>query len=197
MYKYFLIIYIEIILFFSIVSQDSTTVSKKIVLNGVYRIHSLLNGYSLTDEDYSLQFSNQPKDKIGQKFRIYPTEDNLFFIETKSGGRKLGANQHGHVLMVFDRFDERYKSTIKWNIISIAENEYVIQNDGNKKFMEINDNFIQCIKDLPLPIEQHKSEIKVNFKFKFFTFYEEVIITPEQERLIEKEPIDVLIKYID
>ena len=63
--------------------------------------------------------------------------------------------------------------------------------------MEINNNFIQCIKDLPLPIEQHKSEININFKFKFFTFYEEVIITPEQERLIEKEPIDVLIKYID
>jgi hypothetical protein len=178
MYIYFFIIYIEIFLFFSIVSQDSTTISKKIEFNGVYRIHSLLNGYSLADEDNSLQFSNQSKDKISQIFRIYPSKDNLFIIETRYGRRKLGTNQQGQVLMVFDPDHKRYKRS-KWNIISIAENEYLIQNDGNKKFMEINNNFIQCIKDLPLPIEQHKSEININFKFKFFTFYEEVIITPE------------------
>ena len=63
--------------------------------------------------------------------------------------------------------------------------------------MEINNNFLQCINDLPQPLEEHKSEINDNFKFTLFKMYEEVTFTDEQKEIVEKEPIDVLIKYID
>ena len=190
------IFYIEIILFFYIVSQVNITNSKKLELNGIYRIDSLLNNYSLTDEDYRLQFSDKSKQINSQQFRIIQTEDNSFYIEIKVR-KKIGVNQIGHVLVVYDSTDETLKKTIKWNIIKIDKNEYVIQNDGNKKFLEINNNFIQCINDLTLPIEENKAKISNNFKFNFIKLYEEVQITPEQEILIENEPIDVVIKYID
>ena len=63
--------------------------------------------------------------------------------------------------------------------------------------MEINNNSTQCINNIMLPKEKNKAEINKKFKFKLFLLYEEVKITPEQEKLIEKEPIDVVIKYID
>ena len=63
--------------------------------------------------------------------------------------------------------------------------------------MEINNNYLQCTNTLPFPIDMHKSEIKDVFKFNLFRLYEEVEFTPEQLEIIEKEPIDVLIKYID
>ena len=71
------------------------------------------------------------------------------------------------------------------------------QNNGNKKYMETNNNFFQCINDLPSPIEEHKSEIDNNYRFNFVKVYEEVEIKPDHEKIIENEPIDVVIKYID
>jgi hypothetical protein len=50
---------------------------------------------------------------------------------------------------------------------------------------------------VPLPVNEHKSEINNVFKFKFVKIFEEVEFTPEQLEIIEKEPIDVVIKYID
>ena len=67
----------------------------------------------------------------------------------------------------------------------------------NKKFLEMNNNFLQCINDLPQPIEQHKYEIANNFKFILFKLYEELTLTKEQKEIVDKEPVDVLIKYID
>ena len=183
---------IQLILFISILNQESDVLEFK----GIYRIESLLNDYVLTDENYSLQFCDK-KLKTGQIFRIKKNENNFFYIESKRSHIKLGANDNGHILMVYNPNDKSFAGKLEWNIIKIKENEYVVQNVGNKKFMEINNNFFQCINSLPLPIEKNKLENNQNFIFNFFKLYEEVIIKPEHEEIIKNEPIDVVIKYID
>ena len=164
-------------------------------LNGIYRIDSVSNGNSLTDENYSLQFMKQ-KEKTSQNFRIVKTKDNLYYIETKSHIR-ISVNENGHVVLMYDSYDKNLQRNMEWNIILLEDNKYAIQNNGNKKFLEMNNNFLQCINDLPQPIEQHKYEIANNFKFILFKLYEELTLTKEQKEIVDKEPVDVIIKYID
>ena len=166
-----------------------------IELTGIFRIDSLSNGNSLTDENYSLQFT-KPKEKNSQNFRIVKTENNLYYIENKSHIR-IAVNENGHVTMMYNPNDSELQKTMVWNIILLEDNKYVIQNDGNKKFLEINNNFFQCLNEVPQPVDQHKSEISDNFKFILYKLYEEVNLTPEQKEIVDKEPVDVLIKYID
>ena len=169
--------------------------ANNVELNGVFRIDSATNGNSLTDENYSLQFTKQ-KEKRSQSFRIVKTSNNLYYIENINHIR-ITVNENGHVLMMYNSNDSQLQKKMVWNIIHLEDNKYVIQNDGNKKFLEINNNFFQCSNDIPQPIEQHKSEISNNFKFILYKLYEEVTYTKEQKEIVEKEPVDVVIKYID
>ena len=164
-------------------------------LKGVFRIDSVSNGNSLTDENYRLQF-DKLKEKTSQNFRITKNPNNLYYIENKSHN-KIAVNENGHVLMMYNPNDKDLQKTMEWKFYLIEDNKYVIQNNGNKKFLEINNNFFQCLNDLPQPIEEHKSEIKDNFKFSLLKLYEEVTFTPEQKAIVDKEPVDVVIKYID
>ena len=175
------------LIYFSFISNED--------LNGIYRIDSVSNGNSLTDENYSLQFMKQ-KEKTSQNFRLVKTKDNLYYIETKSHIR-ISVNENGHVILMYDSYDKNLQRNMEWNIILLEDYKYAIQNNGNKKFLEMNNNFLQCINDLPQPIEQHKYEIANNFKFILFKLYEELTLTQEQKEIVDKEPVDVLIKYID
>ena len=164
-------------------------------LKGIFRIDSVSNGNSLTDENYRLQF-DKIKEKTSQNFRITKNQNNLYYIENKSRNR-IAVNENGHVLMMYNPSDSVLKKTMEWNFFLLEDNKYVIQNDGNKKFLEINNNFFQCLNDLPQPIEEHKTEISDNFKFSLLKLYEELTFTPEQKEIVDREPIDVVIKYID
>jgi hypothetical protein len=190
MQKYSVLSNVKLIFLFIILIDVNS-----IELTGIFRIDSLSNGNSLTDENYSLQFT-KPKEKNSQNFRIVKTENNLYYIENKSHIR-IAVNENGHVTMMYNPNDSELQKTMVWNIILLEDNKYVIQNDGNKKFLEINNNFFQCLNEVPQPIDQHKSEISDNFKFILYKLYEEVNLTPEQKEIVDKEPVDVLIKYID
>ena len=126
-------------------------------LKGIFRIDSVSNGNSLTDENYRLQF-DKIKEKTSQNFRITKNQNNLYYIENKSRNR-IAVNENGHVLMMYNPSDSVLKKTMEWNFFLLEDNKYVIQNDGNKKFLEINNNFFQCLNDLPQP------ELELN-KFK-------------------------------
>ena len=179
------------LIFFLLILVEANAVD----LNGVFRIDSITNGYSLNDENYILQFTKQ-KEKNSQSFRLVKTDNNLYYIENKNHIR-IVVNENGHVLMMYNPNEKNLQQTMEWNFILLEDNKYIIQNHGNKKFLEINNNFFQCINDLPQPIEEHKSEISDNFKFNLLKLYEEVTFTKEQKEIVEKEPVDVLIKYID
>ena len=128
-FRYSFNLIFHIILFSFIANQEINTIEFK----GIYRIDSLINDLCLVDENYSLQFFNK-KEKSGQLFRIIKNEKNLYVIESKRSHIKLGANQNGHILMVYNPSDKNFKDKMEWNIFKIEENQYVIQNNGNKKF---------------------------------------------------------------
>ncbi len=190
--NFFFLFFSQIILFIKIKSDDIGIPS----LRGGYRIDSVFNNHALTDDNYFIQFYGE-KNKVGQIFLFNKTENQTYHIITKKGRRKLGVTTNGHVLMVINKNDKTLKTTVEWNIFKIDEDQYVIQNNKTLNFLEINNNFIQCTNKLALPINEHKSEINNVFKFKFVRIYEEVEFTPQQLEIIEKEPIDVVIKYID
>jgi len=190
--NFFFLFFSQIILFIKIKSDDIGIPS----LRGGYRIDSVFNNHALTDDNYFIQFYGETN-KVGQIFLFNKTENQTYHIITKKGRRKLGVTTNGHVLMVINKNDKTLKTTVEWNIFKIDEDQYVIQNNKTLNFLEINNNFIQCTNKLALPINEHKSEINNVFKFKFVRIYEEVEFTPQQLEIIEKEPIDVVIKYID
>ena len=190
--NFFFLFFSQIILFIKIKSDDIGIPS----LRGGYRIDSVFNNHALTDDNYFIQFYGE-KNKVWQIFLFNKTENQTYHIITKKGRRKLGVTTNGHVLMVINKNDKTLKTTVEWNIFKIDEDQYVIQNNKTLNFLEINNNFIQCTNKLALPINEHKSEINNVFKFKFVRIYEEVEFTPQQLEIIEKEPIDVVIKYID
>ena len=89
---------------------------------------------------------------------------------------------------------------MEWDLIEIQNNLYVIKNRKNKKFLEINaNNELQCKNKIFLFNGKSPKSytIEPKFIFKFLKFYEKVDISKEDLEIIEKEPIDVLIKYID
>ena len=188
----FFIFFSQIILFIKIKSDDLGILN----LRGGYRIDSMFNNHALTDDNYFIQFYGETN-KVGQIFLFNKTENQTYHILTKKSRKKLGVTANGHVLMAINSRDQILKATVQWNIFKIEEDQYVIQNNKTSNFLEINNNFLQCSKALPLPVNEHKSEINNVFKFKFVKIYEEVVFTPQQLEIIENEPIDVVIKYID
>ena len=78
------------------------------------------------------------------------------------------------MLIFINKLDQYLNSSTEWNIFKIEEDQYVVQNSKTLNFMEINNNYLQCINLLPLPLKDHKSEIKDSFKFKFVKMYDEV-----------------------
>ena len=73
--KFFFLFLILIKSFIYINNQNYSFVEFK----GVFRIDSLFNNYSLTEENNCLQFFDN-KNKSGQIFRIIKNENNTFFF---------------------------------------------------------------------------------------------------------------------
>ena len=91
---------------------------------------------------------------------------------------------------------------IKWNIIKLKDNKFLIQNVFSKNFLELvtlKTSFFKyynpiCSNNISSDNYNNASDA---FKFSFLKLFEEVELKPEHIEIIEKEPIDVLIKYID
>ena len=74
-----------------------------------------------------------------------------------------------------------------WNLIQIKENQFYIQNQYNKKFIGISNNLTLILNDFA---------IHGGFIFEFLKLFEETKINSNL-KIINKEPIDIIIKYID
>ena len=108
---------------------------------------------------------------------------------------KIASNKNGHVEIVINSKSYQYSNSIEWKIIPIDTDIYIIQNRGTHKFMEINNNYLQCTNNISAPYI--KDQINSKFLFKITKLYEEVEIKPNHIKIIDNEPIDVVIKYID
>ena len=180
------------LLFFRINNQGN---SDSNILKGIFRIDSLYNQYSLTHkEKEGLKFIGK-KNIPGQKFEIIKNNNNkYYYIKLKGKLDILETSEDGDIILG-NPSGGQIKKSMEWELIKIKDTRYLIKNHKNKNFLEINNNTLQCKNKL----EIKKSYIIFTQKFVFslLKFYEEVDISKEDLKIIEKEPIDVLIKYID
>ena len=153
-------------------------------LNGVY--HLIFNNFYLQYLKRKLLISNYPKHP-NSFFRInfkngwsndfyYNIEEiytkyTLLYLESKD--------------LIFSK--KNYESLNLWKFIKTNNNKYIIQNKNNCSIVIKNANII-CDN---VPLNEAT-------EFTLFKIYEEVILDNQSDNeLLEKEPIDIIIKYID
>ena len=188
-----------------IINQDlynnNNTIYK---FNGVYRIDSKKNGYPLFADNDRLKFTRKKEGKE-EGFRIIPSDySNLYFIESKPFNRRLTIKDIDEISLL-EKHGSEILEEVYWNIIQINDKEFLIQNNYSKNFIEIieksyHEYYPKCSKNLTEITEKNKiqlEQVSDSFKFTFFKLCEEVQLKPEHIEIIEKEPIDVVIKYID
>ena len=119
-------------------------------------------------------------------------EEKIYYINNILNNTKLCLNEENNIIKNCDKNNKEDIS--KWIIIKRDDKPegYIIQNKKNKKYIGLN-----SISDDNL----YKNELKVKSDinnatiFQLYKIYEENI--PKESELLNKEPIDILIKYID
>ena len=158
--------------------------SKEVMIkDAVYNI--VYKNYYLNYIDNKLKLSHEEKDS---DFRIEKISENFetsfYSIEhIKTNFYLIYNNNTFKVLLELINQKEELST---WNFIRVENNSFKIQNQ-NKCFLIIKELEIYCEK-----IFESQASL-----FSLIEIYEEVKENNIDNELIEKEPIDVLIKYID
>ena len=209
--KFILLFYLSILLNqISIISNISPEIfieeKESEQFNAVYRVDSKEKGYPLNIDKGKVQFSSKKGGKE-QNFRIIPagTNKNSYYIIAKSFNKKIGINDNDD-LILYNLDDLTNIEKTRWNFIKIEDKKYFLQNAFNKKYVEIKNRkegkntiyYPICTSDLAKENEKIDSEkISNTFKYSFFKLCDEVKLKPEHIAIIDKEPVDIVIKYID
>ena len=165
---------------FNIINQ------KDLEFKGLYVITSKLNNlYFIIDNNY-LNLSNKYN-----FFKIIQADSNSYYIVNKKFKKFLGFD--GKTIRLFYENESIDIKRKIWNIFNVKKNKYVIQNAFNAKFIEVNNSFLLCQNKLSLNLKS----VKKNFVFNFLKIYEEGKEEKKFLNIINKEPIDIVMKYID
>jgi len=191
MSKKLIILYILSLLFNIIYTNDK--------LKGIYLLISKKFELKLV-LDILVHFQrieNQLTSSNNYNLRIIPLNSSGYYIESPRLNKRLSIDSYDNLLLVDKEKTEFIQNSI-WNFIKINENEYFIQNQKSKKFLEYNNIKAKCCKDISLTIKKSiNNPILPFFKFELVKLYEESETKKEHIKFIEKEPVDVVIKYID
>ena len=200
-YNFCFFIRFKIMPFIFLISISNALVIKnESQFDAIFRIDSKENNYSLKLEKNVLLFIDCKEGKE-ELFRITPLQDDIYHIVYKPMNQFFGIDDKGEIKL-YNQETNDISEKIKWKIITINDNEYVIQNIHNGKFLEMkNKNENRNTKYYPICTSNVNidkiNEIGKAFKFSFYKICEEVHLKPEHIPLIENEPVDILIKYID
>ena len=189
------IYFIIISLFFNIISPDE-------ILKGVYLV-SPVNNIDTFIKDNPIISRFFPERFISLRilrhyfFNIRPVNSNLYMIKYLKPKKRLLFDYIDNMKIFFKNKDKNINK-LYWNIIKIKDNEYLIQDNQTKNFLESNYFRFKCSNNKPINISKTNYEdIPSKYLFKLAKVYEEAEIKPEHINYINKEPVDVVIKYID
>ena len=160
-----------------------------LIENGVYKI--IYKNLYFNYRNNKLQISKSLTEEINSHFRIKKSSNlnsNLFYyiedINTKSniisflnGSINANSKLYPKDTEVFD----------EWAFFQKEKNQYILQNKNQCYLIIRNINLITC----------ENITLKEASIIYFFKIYEEVENNDYNYELMEKEPIDVIIKYID
>ena len=198
MFLYYLLSLYILVLKLSLLKCE-TSQNQDINPYAYYRIDSSYNGYSITFEDEKIQIKMNKKGDC-QNFIFEQFLSNTYYIETRLGSKRLGVDDKNQ-LVVYKRDNNDDNEKMLWNIklYEINENNdylYIIQNNFNKKFLEINE-INETYSTLNCTLQKLEDSKYYKAVFTFIKIFEIIDIKPEHLSLIDNEPIDIVIKYID
>ena len=204
--------------------NDNTqnTVNNFLLENAIYMIRNKEGSRNLDIEINNLYFINNPKKSLKKHFRIIVVDkntrmqtyrinsDNLYCIEDKDYHKRLIVNKDNGKVELIEKpknssvevfKDDKLLWKINYKIITEKNNGneykriyYYLKNVGSGNYLtyyhkDNNKGYFLCD-------TKSISELNNNNYFKLIKMYREKLPNESLE-IINKEPIDVLIKYID
>ena len=148
--------------------------------NTIYNL--ILNDKYLSYYKNKIQIINSTKCAKISNFRIKISQKSLYIIEHARSNLILTVDNSK--LKLIPKL--KNKISDEWLILKINYNNYIIKN-VNKCYIYYKNNNLECEN-----IEKNEASI-----FSFIKIYEELNNSKKDLELIEKEPIDLVIKYID
>ena len=165
-----------------IISYLFLSFSSQLITECVYNL--LWNNYYLSFSKSKIIISDT-FDYPASLFRIkIISNSSYYYIEEIKTDYTLGYSLNGELF--FSEEKKQENSFISWEFINVRENIYVIKNKNNC-YIKLNKTKFSC-ENIP------KNNASL---LKLVKVYEEVKKNRFDNEIIEKEPIDLLIKYID
>ena len=165
--------------------------SQTIIQEAVYNL--MYNNSYFSYENKNITVTNNTREEINSNFRIKKVSENsdtqFYYLEHINTNLNLLLSPKNtvHIELNFTNITNNSELFSEWNFIESTDNKYKIQNK-NKCFIKVTNNTnVTC--------EIISSEYAS--PFKLIKIYDEVIENETNKELIEIEPIDVVIKYID
>ena len=164
-------------------------------IKGVYKIFNSLNNklYLGINNNGDILFLNK-----NSYFRLIEIKSNSnnYLIESKNKNKLLGIDEKGNIIL-YNNIEVKEK--IIWTIIKIKKNYFLIKNMYNNKYLEVNNDRLQCLHEINILNKDKDTIKKINkrFLFRLLKLYEDINLTNLHIKYINKENIDILIKYID
>ena len=171
--------------------------NRAIEFEAMFRIDSLYNNFSLVVEKEDLFFTESFENE--NIFYITSSFLGSYFIINRKEKKRIGIDDENK-LHLYEMDDTEYIEKTYWNIIKDKnQNYYLLQNVFNQKFLEIKpeNNKLRCKNSLEFSLLNNTNAIKNIYKFHFFKLFEEVQIRSIDIEMVNKEPIDVFMKYTD
>ena len=107
-------------------------------MNGIYIIKNVFYNYYFTIKTNKLLLSN-----IQTNFLLIFKKENLYYIQKNNKKQFLGIDNNNKIV-TYNNINKNNNKII-WKIIKIRNNDYLIQNYFNHKFIEINILQLKCI----------------------------------------------------
>ena len=166
-------------------------------IKGIYKIFSSLNNkhYLGINNNDNILFLNK-----NSYFRLIEIKSNSnnYLIESKNKNKLLGINEKGNIIL-YNKLEVLTTKKIIWKIIKYKKNYFLIKNIYNNKYLDVNNNRLQCFHEIDI-FNKNKEiieKINIRFLFRLVKLYEDINMTNGHIKYINKEYIDILIKYID
>ena len=181
------LIFILMNIFILIKNNETKSKYLNFKLKGVYRIGSFVNNYY-----FKIKKDNLRLLESFSYFRLILNESNGYYIESVYTNKVLGIDDFDNI--IFYNNKEKSNSKMIWNIFKV-ENIFLIQNKFSLKYIEVRNYALVC-NNKGDNFFNNDILINKNFLFLFLKLYEEGDIK-KHLKIINKEPIDIVIKYID
>ena len=186
-----------IILYFFIRNLNCLSeISKEIIekenasLKGTFFINSLYKGKSYLSCVNNKLIISQKK----EYFDIIETIHKSYYLICRNSMKiiGIGLNKGDYKLMLYSSFEQKNNNLIVWKLKNIKEELFYIQNVFNSKYLIFEGD------NLDLKNFYNQSFSINNYEFRILKLYEEIgKIDSYQLKIIEDEPIDLFMKYID